>query len=146
MPLPRLMFAIAGLAGLAAAGFAAQNSRPFAFDPVPRWAEDPETEEVCKAVAAECAGKFPDGEIEANWGYAELYDADGYLVGLKTIASTGCKPLDEHLLLSHRHFRGAFSKDGQPELEDIAVELKPGTPKEAVRLVKKGETQVGIGC
>lgn len=146
MRLAKLTIGFAGLVCLAAVGIAAQTSRPFAYDPVPRWAEDPETEEVCKAVAAECAGKFPDGEIETNWGYAELYDADGYLVGLKTIASTGCKPLDEHLLLSHRHFRGAFSKDGEPELEGIAVELKPGTPKDSVRLVKKGETQVGIGC
>lgn len=28
----------------------------------------------------------------------------------------------------------------------IAVELKAGTPRDAVRLVKAGETQVGIGC
>lgn len=146
MRLSRPMIGIAGFAGLAAAGIAAQGSRPFAYDPVPRWTEDPETEEVCKAIAAECSAKFPNGEIDANWGYAEFYDADGYLVGLRTTVSTGCKPLDEHMLLSHRHFRGAFSKDGQPELEGIAVELKPGTPKEAVRLVKKGETQVGIGC
>ena len=141
-----LLMGVAALAGLAAAGIAAQGSRPFAYDPVPRWAEDPETEEVCKAVAAECAGKFPNGEIDASWGYAEYYDADGFLVALKTIASTGCKPLDEHMLLSHRHFRGAFSKDGQPELEGISVELKAGTPKDAVRLAKTGETQLGIGC
>lgn len=146
MAFPKLMLGFVALVGLAAAGIAAQASRPFFYDPVPRWAEDPETEEVCKAVAAECAGKFPNSEIDASWGYAEYYDAEGYLVGLKTTASTGCKPLDEHLLLSHRHFRGAFSKHGEPELEGIAVELKPGTPKDAVRLVKKGETQVGIGC
>lgn len=140
-----LMVGVAALAGLAAFA-SAQPSRPFDYDPVPRWAEDPETEEICKAVAAECGARFPKGEIEASWGYAELYDADGYLVGLKTLASTGCKPLDEHLLLSHRRFRGAFAGDGEPELEGIAVELKPGTPMETVRLVKKGETQVGIGC
>ena len=139
------MFGMVAVTGLAAAAIAAQP-RPFFYEPVPRWAEDPETEEVCKAVAAECAGKFPKGEIEANWGYAEYYDPDGYLVGLKTLASTGCKPLDEHLLLSHRQFRGAFSRNGEPELEGIAVELKPGTPKDSIRLVKKGETQVGIGC
>ena len=131
---------------LLAAGGAAQGTRPFAFDPVPRWAEDPETEEICKAIAAECSAKFPDGDIDANWGYAELYDADGYLVGLKSVASTGCKPLDEHMLLSHRRFRSAFSREGQPELEGIKVELKPGTPKDSVQLVKTGETQVGIGC
>ena len=129
-----------------AAGLWAQGARTFAFEPVPRWAEDPETEEVCKAIASECGGKFPGGEIDVSWGYAELYDPDGFLVGLKSLASTGCRPLDEHLLLSHRHFRSAFARDGQPELDDIRVELKPGTPKEAVRLVKTGETQVSMGC
>lgn len=141
----KLAIGAVALAGLTAFA-AAQTARPFVYDPVPRWAEEPETEEVCKAIAAECAASFPNGEIEANWGYAELYDADGFLVGLRTMASTGCKPLDEHMLLSHRQFRGAFNQDGQPELEDIAVELKAGTPKDAVRLVKRGETQVGIGC
>jgi len=146
MRISRLMIGMTGLGALAAAALAAQGPRTFAYDPVPRWTEEPETEEVCKAIAAECGTKFPTGEIDANWGYAEHYDADGYLVGLKTTVSTGCKPLDEHMLLGHRRFRGAFSKDGQPELEGIAVELKTGTPKDAVRLIKKGETQVGMGC
>ncbi len=145
MRLHKLVIGAAALAGLTAFA-AAQTARPFAYDPMPRWTEDPETEEVCRAIAAECSANFPDGEVEASWGYAELYDADGYLVGLKTLSSTGCKPLDEHMLLSHRQFRGAFSKGGEPELEGVAVELKPGTPKDAVRLVKKGETQVGMGC
>lgn len=50
------------------------------------------------------------------------------------------------MLLSQRHFKGVFSKPGQPDLEDISVELKPGTPKDAVKLVKAGSTQVSIGC
>jgi len=112
MRISRLMIGMTGLGALAAAALAAQGPRTFAYDPVPRWTEEPETEEVCKAIAAECGTKFPTGEIDANWGYAEHYDADGYLVGLKTTVSTGCKPLDEHMLLGHRRFRGAFSKDG----------------------------------
>ena len=142
----RTMLLVLAITGLITAGVAAQGSRTFFYDPQPRWTEDPETEEVCQAIAAECRGKFPGDEIDTSWGYAEYYDADGYMVGLKTTASTGCKPLDEHMLLSHRHFRSVFAKEDQPDLEGIRVELKPGTPRDAVRLVKSGETQVGMGC
>jgi len=138
-----LIIVAAGLAGAAAL---AEGAAPFFYDPQPRWAEDPETEVVCAAIAKECAGLLKDNEIEANWGYAELYDPDGYLVGVRSIQSTGCKPLDEHLLLGQRHFRGAFSKPGVPDLDDIKAELAPGTSKAAVRIVKRGETQVSIGC
>ena len=65
---------------------------------------------------------------------------------MRSVKSTGCKPLDEHLLLGQRHFRGAFSKAGMPDLDDIKAELAPGTNKDAVRIVKRGETQVGMGC
>ena len=68
------------------------------------------------------------------------------LVGLRSLNSTGCKPLDEHLLLGQRHFHTVFTKEGQPDLDDIAVELAPGTPRDAVRLVKWGSTSVPIGC
>lgn len=133
--------ALIGLAG----GAAAQPST-FAYEPKPRWVEDPETEVVCEAIRAECPAQLKDGEIEAEWRYAELYDADGMLVGLRSLASTGCKPLDEHLLLGQRHFRTVFTKRGQPDLDDIKVELAPGTSRDAVRLVKRGTTSVSIGC
>jgi len=68
------------------------------------------------------------------------------LVGLRSVQSSGCKPLDEHLLLSHRHFATTFSEPGKPDLDGISVELAPGTPKNTVRLVKRGTTQVSIGC
>jgi hypothetical protein len=87
-----------------------------------------------------------DGQIDSEWGYAELYNADGYLVGLRSLKSTGCKPLDEHMLLSHRHFVTVFSENGSPDLDDITVEVAPGTNPDSVRLVKRGETQVSIGC
>jgi hypothetical protein len=118
----------------------------FDYSPQPRWAEDPETEVVCAAIRAECAGILNDGEIDTEWRYAELYDADGMLVGLRSLRSTGCKPLDEHLLLSQRHFRTVFTEAGKPDLDDITVELKPGTPRDSVRLVKQGSTQVSMGC
>ena len=131
------MIALAGAA-------AAQPS--FTFEPKPRWPEDPETEVVCAAIRAECPGALKDGSIETEFSYAELYDADGRLAGLRAIRSTGCRPLDEHLLLSHRQFRAAFSKPGEPDLDDVKVELAPGTPRDAVRLVKSGSTSVSIGC
>jgi hypothetical protein len=118
----------------------------FSFEPQPRWAEEPETEIVCAAIVAECSAQLKDGEIAAEWGYAELYDADGKLAGLRTVHSTGCKPLDEHMLLGQRRFRTTFSKPGEPDLADIAVEVAPGTRRDAVRLVKQSSTQVSIGC
>ena len=134
-----------GLAAVGTVGLA-QAAPDFLFDPKPRWSEEAETAEVCQAIAAECPGSVKDGEIEAVWGYAELYDSRGKLVGLRSERSTGCKALDEHLLLGHRGFRTTFSKPDQSDLDGITVELAPGTRPDAVRLVKRGETNVGIGC
>jgi len=128
-----------------ASGAAAQVSS-FDYDPKPRWADDPETDVVCAAVRAECAASLNGDSIEAEWGYAEVYDADGMLVGVHSVQSTGCKPLDEHMVLSHRHFVTVFSKPGQPDLDAITAELAPGTPKNAVRLIKRGSTEVSFGC
>lgn len=125
---------------------AAQRPSGFFYDPQPRWAEDPETEALCEVIASECAGQIREGAIEANWGYAEYFNADGFLVGLKSVQSTGCKPLDEHMLLGHRHFATVFSKDGAPDLDNLSVETAPGVDRNSVRLVKRGETSVSIGC
>jgi hypothetical protein len=133
---------IAGLLVLTGAGTAAD----FAYDPKPRWADDPETEVVCAAIRAECPSKLKEDELDVEWSYAEIYDADGKLVGLRSLQSTGCKPLDEHLLLSHRHFVTAFSAPGRPDLDNITAELAPGTPNDSVRLIKRGATQVSFGC
>ena len=134
---------------VAAAGLTAMTAdRPatFSYDPQPRWHEEPETEDLCKAMRSECAGQLKDGQIEADWGYAELYNADGYLVGMRSVKSTGCTPLDEDMLLSHQHFVTVFSKGGAPDLDDITVEVAAGTNPDSVRLVKHSETQVSIGC
>lgn len=133
-------------AALALAGGAAAQPSNFDYSPQPRWSDDPDTEVVCAAIRAECQGILQGDGIEAEWRYAEIYDAEGMLIGLHSIGSTGCKPLDEHLLLSHRHFRTAFTEGGKPDLDGIKVELMPGTPKTAVRLVKTGSTQVSMGC
>jgi len=124
----------------------AQPPATFEFNPVPRWAERPETEEVCKAIGQECSGFLKDGGFEGDWSYAELYDADGMLIGARSLGSTGCTPLDEYLLLGQRHFVKAFTAAGQPDLDKVTAELAPGTPKSAVRLVKRGTTSVSFGC
>jgi hypothetical protein len=133
-------------AAVTLAGAAAAQPSSFSFDPAPRWAEDPDTGVVCEAMRAECKAVLKDGEIDADWSYAALYDADGMLVGLRSTRSTGCKPLDEHLLLDHRHFLTLFTESGKADLDDISVELAPGTPKGSVRLVKRGDMSVSFGC
>ena len=137
-----------GAITVAAALMAMTADRPatFSYDPQPRWQEEPETGEVCAAIEKECAGFLKDGGIDTAWGYAEYYNADGYLVGLRSVKSTGCKPLDENMLLSHRHFVTVFSKDGAPDLDEITVELATGTNPDSVRVVKRSQTQVSIGC
>lgn len=142
----KLRVAALALASLALAAMTADRPATFSFDPQPRWQEDPETDELCHAMEAECAGQLKDGQIDSEWGYAELYNADGYLVGVRSLKSTGCKPLDEHLLLSHRHFVSVFASDGKPDLDEYTVEAAPGPERDSIRLVKHGETQVSIGC
>ena len=137
--------AIIAVLALVAGGAGGQPSS-FAYDPKPRWAEDPDTDVVCEAVRAECKDVLKDGSIEADWGYAAIYDADGMLIGLRSLKSTGCKPLDEHLLLDHRHFLTVFTKPGQPDLDEVALELAPGTPKGSVRMVKRDTLSVSFGC
>jgi hypothetical protein len=131
---------------VALAGAASAQPSSFTYDPKPRWAEDPGTEVVCEAVRAECQGVLKDGAIDADWVYDALYDADGILVGLRTVKSTGCKPLDEHEVLDHRHFLTVFTKQGQPDLDNITAELAPGTPKDAVRIVKRDSMSISFGC
>jgi hypothetical protein len=131
---------------MAAAGSGAAPPAAFEFDPKPRWAEDPETDVVCEAMRAECAAMMKAGEVNVDWKFAALYDADGMLVGLRSLGSTGCKPLDEHLVLDQRHFLTVFTKPGQPDLDDITAELAAGTPKDAVRIVKRDSMSVSIGC
>jgi len=132
--------------GAALMAMTADRPATFSYDPAPRWHEEPETGEVCEAIEKECAGFLKDGGIDTAWGYAEYYNADGYLVGLKSVKSTGCKPLDEELLVSHRHFATVLSEGGSPDLDDIRVEVAAGVDRDSVRLVKTGETQVSYGC
>lgn len=142
----RMMLVALTTVGLFAASALAAAAAPFAFDPMPRWAEEQETEIVCAAIRAECPGLLKDDVIDTEWGYAEVYDADGRLVGLRSTKSTTCRPLDEHMLLGQRKFRTAFTDDDGRDLEGIKVELAPGTPRDAVRLVRDSSTNLSLGC
>lgn len=131
---------------IALGGAAAAQPLSFLYDPKPRWAQDPDIEIVCAAVRAECQGLLKDGQIDAEWQYDAVYDAEGMLVGLRTVKSTGCKPLDEHEVLDHRHFLTVFTKGGEPDLDGIRAELAPGTPRDSVRLVKRDSMSISFGC
>lgn len=132
-----LLLAFAAMPGMAA---------PFEFTPVPRWAEEPETEVKCAIVKAECAAMAAGDTIEAEIGYDELYDADGMLAGLRLTRSSGCKPLDEATLLGQRRFKLAFHKDGVPDLDETRLELRAGVNRDDVRIVKAGRTSLSLGC
>lgn len=130
---------------------AADSGPAFFFSPVPRWQmgpkEEPETEQVCAAVRKECPGIKDVTQIKAEFGFDQLYDADGQLVGLRMTHSTGCKPLDESMLLSQRKFRLTFHKPGQSDLDDgLHAELAAGVAKDAVRIVKQSSTELELGC
>ena len=138
--------AVAAVAISGAAALAAQQGA-FEFQPRPRWAEEQETEIVCEAMVKECAATMKDGGMDVDWSYELAFDADLKLVGLRNVKSTGCKPLDEHLLLGQRKWVRTFAnKDGRDLDEDITVELAPGTPKQSVRILKQGTTSVSFGC
>jgi len=136
----------AGAVLLAAATGLMAADDGFSFTPQPRWSEEPETGELCAAVAKECPGAIKKGSIDADVGFDELYDARGMLVGMRLTKSTGCKPLDEYSLVSHREFRMAFHRDDAPDLDDIHAELAPGADPAAVRIVKADGTSLSIGC
>lgn len=140
---------LAAAAAAAVSGAAALSAQQgaFEFDPPPRWAEEQETELVCEAMARECSGVMEDGGMNVDWSYELAFDADLKLVGVRSIKSTGCKPLDEHLLLGQRKWVKTFAtKDGRDLDEDIAVALAPGTPRQSVRILKQGTTSVSFGC
>ena len=136
----------AAAALLAAAGSGLAADGGFSFTPQPRWSEEPETGDLCAAVAKECPGAIKEGSIDADVGFDELYDTRGMLVGMRLTRSTGCKPLDEYSLVSHREFRMAFHKDDAPDLDDIHAEVAHGTDPAAVRIVKADGTSLSIGC
>jgi len=139
--------AAATIAAIGGAAALAAQQGAFEFQPQPRWAEEQETEVVCEAMAKECLGVMKDGGMDVDWSYELAFDADLKLVGVRNVKSTGCRPLDEHLLLGQRKWVKTFAnKDGRDLDEDITVALAPGTPKQSVRILKQGTTSVSFGC
>ncbi len=144
--------ALASFALLVGTGaLAADKSAPFYFSPQPRWQmgpnEEPETEQICAAVRKECPGIKDVTDINAEFGYDLLYDADGQLVGLRMTRSTGCRPLDESMLLSQRKFKLTFHKPGQSDLDDnIHVEAPAGVARDGLRIIKSTSTSISLGC
>lgn len=133
------------------AALAADKQTPFAFSPQPRWQmgpdQEPETEQVCAAVRKECPGIKDVTDINVEFGYDQIFDADGQLVGLRMTKSTGCKPLDESMLLSRRKFKMAFHQDGQSDLDgNIHAEVSAGVARDGVRIVKSDSTSLSMGC
>lgn len=118
----------------------------FAFTPVPRWAEEPETEVLCAAVRAECSQFAGKTEIETEVSYDEIYDVNGMLSGIRMTRASGCAPIDEHLLLSQRRFKMAFHKPDRSDLDGIYLETLPGVDPAKVRIVKPSGTNFSLGC
>jgi hypothetical protein len=145
-----ILFGLAALAVPAALTAAGDPAR-FDFDPVPRWpiaadGSDHELDEACPAIRQECPGLAPFDSIEKDIAFDDLYDKDGMLVGVHLTKSTGCKPLDEHLMLGERHFRLVFRQEGKPDLDDMRMSLAPGVNPDDVRMVKATRTTANVGC
>ena len=134
------------LAALMATGsaLAAQGGADFFFSPVPRW-QAPDTDAVCAAVLRECGSRMRSDEISGEFGYDALYDARGMLRGLRMTRSTGCAPLDEHLLLSQRR-EGTFFRSAGPDLPGFSIEGPRGVSLDNVRIVKAEVTGINLGC
>jgi hypothetical protein len=133
-------------AATATAAVASAKPGEFFFSPVPRWQEEPETEDVCAAIRQECPSMMTSSDINADFGFDELYDASGSLVGLRMTRSTGCAPIDESTLLGQRQFKLAFHKPGVPDLDNTRMELANGVNPDDVRIVKASGTSLGLGC
>jgi hypothetical protein len=133
------------LAALLGAGSAvAAQSADFFFSPVPRW-RAPNTEAVCAAVQRECPAMLRRGSINGELGYDALYDSRGMLRGLRVTRSTGCAPLDEHLLLGQRR-EGTFFRSAGPDLPGFTMEGPRDASLEGMRIVKAEQTGIGLDC
>jgi hypothetical protein len=143
------------LAGASAvAGAAArdwQAASGFFYDPVPRWTFNPErdldfSDEVCPAIRKDCPQLQAD-EFQMSFAYDELYDVTGKLAGVRMIKGSGCRPLDEAIVLGQREFRAKFHKDGESDLDDIVIEVADGADPGRVRIVRRTDNlQFSGGC
>ena len=144
--------ALGFLAGSALAGGAAYEweGAGFFYSPAPRWAFDPKqdldfAEKVCPEIRREC----PDldaSDINVNVAYDELYYANGRLAGVRMTKGSGCRPLDEAIVLGDREFKAKFETEGV-SLDDVKLELGEGVDKSKIRIVKEvANHSFGGGC
>ena len=151
----RIWQAVAGvviLAGSSLAGAAAYEweGAGFFYSPVPRWAYDPKQdldfgEKVCPEIRRECPG-LDASDINVEVAYDELYYANGRLAGVRMTKGSGCRPLDEAIVLGNREFRGKFERDGMVT-DDVKLELGDGVDKAKVRIVKEvASSTFAAGC
>ena len=125
----------------------AQQQQAFDFHPQPRWAEEQETDAICAAISAECGAALVDSQIVADWEYREIYDSNLRLIGVHSTRSTGCKPLDEHLLLEQRAWVRKFAPGPDRDLDsDFTLEFRDGAARTGFRLVRHSSTQVTMTC
>ena len=122
----------------------------FFYSPVPRWEYDPNrdldfAEKVCPEIRRECPG-LDASDINVNVAYDELYYANGRLAGVRMTKGSGCRPLDEAIVLGDREFRARFERDGMIG-DDVKLELGEGVDKAKVRIVKEvANHSFGGGC
>ena len=64
---------------------------------------------------------------------------------MRVTRSTGCAPLDEHLLLGQRR-EGTFFRSAGPNLPGFIMEAPRGASLEGVRIVKAEQTGIGLDC
>ncbi|MET0252359.1 MAG: hypothetical protein ABW203_09300 [Novosphingobium sp.] len=153
MRLGTILIGSAVLAGSTLAGAAAydwQGASGFFNAPAVRWPFDPKQDfefhdQACPAIKRECP-RLDAGDISLSVTYDELYDARGQLAGLRMIKGSGCRPLDEAILLGQREFRSHFHEDGKSDLDGLTMELGDGVEAGKVRIVKQVDLQFGNGC
>jgi hypothetical protein len=144
-----VMMLLLALAGAASAHPVRAQPAPasgFEFRPTPRWSEEPETSQFCAAVRKECPALARKPSVDVEFSYERLYDASGRLVGVRSVKSTGCAPIDEDLLVSERHSVEVFRHPGRPDLEGIRVEGPPGAKLDGVRIVQGKSTTYSLEC
>ena len=54
------------VAFFALAAMTADRPATFSFDPQPRWQQDPETEQLCRAMESECSAQLKNGQIDTE--------------------------------------------------------------------------------
>lgn len=136
---------------LGAASFDWEGAPGFFYSPSARWAFNPEQDldfhaNACPAIRRECP-TLDSSDIKINAQFDELYDAHGRLSGLRMIKGSGCRPLDEAILLGQREFRTKFQKPGKSDLDDVELELAQGIDPAKVRILRRVTSfQFSSGC